>query len=137
MTNQFLLLSIHSCPAFMKYFARARISVLKELKPMFQIHVKPNDNNQISVPVEIDYEKKTNAIVENDMQPIKCTSCFSCCGKCAQMDKKIVKLASIVLEKVKMEKYEEIEKNQLNDRIRKIEVSLENINNKLITLLNK
>ncbi|XP_055300695.1 transient receptor potential cation channel protein painless-like [Sitodiplosis mosellana] len=125
-----------SCPSFMKYFARATISVFKELKPVFQVRVKPNDNNQISLPVPIDYEKKTDAI-ENEMQPIQCHNCFSCFGKCSRMDKKIVKLAMVVLDKVKMEKFEEIEKDLLNDRIGKIEVSLENITNKLITLLNK
>lgn len=114
----------------MKYFARATISVFKGLKPSFQIHVKPNDNNRISAKENIDYEKKTDAI-ESDMQTIQCANCFSCFGKCSRMDKKIVKLALIVLEKVEMEKYEEHEKNLLKERIRKIEISLENISNKL------
>lgn len=115
----------------MKYFARATISVFKDLRPVFQVRVKPNSNNEISVPVEFDYEKKT---IE---QPIQCTNCFSCFGKCSRMDKKIVKLAYAVLEKVKVEKFEESEKDLLNDRIGKIEVSLENITKKLNTLLHK
>lgn len=124
----------------MNYFARTTISVFKGLEPEFEVHVKPNSNNEISVPVpiKVDYEKKTNAI-ETDPQPVQCGSCFllSCFGNCSRMDKKIVKLAFGVLEKVKMEKYEEAEKDLLNDRIGKIEEALETITIKLNTLLKK
>lgn len=126
----------HSCSPLMKYFARATISIFKELKPSFQIHVKPNANCEISVPVNLEYEKKTDAI-ETDLQPIKCNNCFSFVGNCSRMDKKIMKRACAVLEKIRMEKYEENEKDLLKDRIGKIEVSLENITNKLNSLLSK
>lgn len=120
----------------MKYFARDTISVFKGLKPVFQIRVKPNVKNEISVPQEVDIDKKTYTI-ENEIPSIQCANCFSCFGKCSRMDKKIVKLSFAVLEKVKLERFEESEKDLLNDRISKIEISLQNITNKLITLLNK
>lgn len=120
----------------MKYFARATISVFKEMAPVFQIRVKPNANNEISVPANIDYEKKTD-VIENDMKPIQCANCFSCFGKCSRMDKKIVKLAFVAIEKVKMEKFEENEKDQMKESIRNIEHSLEVLTNKINTLLNK
>lgn len=120
----------------MSYFARDQISLFKELKPIFQVKVRPNDNNQIAVPVGIDYKKKTDAI-EVDMEPVQCGSCLSCFGRCSRMDKKIIKLAKNVLDKIKNEKFEEIEKNQLKDRMSKIELSLENITNKLNSLLNR
>lgn len=118
----------------MKYFARATISVFKDLMPIFQVRVKPNANNQIYVAA--DDEKKLDAI-DSDMQSIQCASCFSCFGKCSRMDKKIVKLAFNVLEKVKMEKYEEGEKDLLKNRIGHIENSLEDIKKKLNTLLSQ
>lgn len=127
-----------SCPMFKRILdARATISVFKGLKPIFEIRVKPNANNQISVPVQIDYEKTKTDVIEFDMPPIQCINCFSCFGKCSRMDKKIVKLAFAVLEKIKMDKYEEIEKDLLKERIGKIENSLEIISNKLNTLLSK
>lgn len=120
----------------MMYFARDKISIFKELKPIFQVKVRPNDNNQIAFPVGIDYKKKTDT-VEVDMQPVQCGSCLSCFGRCSRMDKKIIKLARNVLDKLRNEKLEEIEKDQLKNRMSKIELSLENITNKLNSLLNK
>lgn len=118
----------------MRYFARATISVFKDLMPVFQVRVKPNANNQIYVAAND--EKKIDAI-NSDMQSIQCANCFSCFGKCSRMDKKIVKLAFHVLEKVKMEMYEKNEKDVLKVRIGKIEHSLDIITNKLNTLLSK
>lgn len=123
---------IHSCFTFMKYFARATISVFKRLKPTFHIQVKPNANNQILVPIDSSNQKEKNAM-ESEKQPIQCFACF---GNCTRMDKKIMKLAFAVLEKIRMEKYEEDDKDLLKERICNIEVSLENIANKLNTLLN-
>lgn len=118
----------------MQYFAQ--ISVFKDLKPTFQATVKPNANNQILFPMDFESEKKTDTIDIYE-KPVECTNFFSCFGKCARMDKKILKLALLVLEKIKLEKYEDVEKDLLKDRISKIEASLENITNKLNTLLNK
>lgn len=129
-------ISIFSCPAFMNYFARARISVFKDMKPNFQVKVKPNVNNQILLSVDLDYEKKTDAI-DFDYKPVGCTKCCSCFGHCSRMDKKIVKLALCVLERIKVEKYEEIEKDLMNKRIHNIEESLEKITKKLDELLHK
>lgn len=120
----------------MKYFARTRISVFKELKPTFQIKVKPNANNQILIPVDLEQKQKSDAI-DIDEKPVECHDFLSSFGRCSRMDNKIVKLALFVLEKIKHEKYEEIEKDIMNERISKIEASLENITNKLTTLLNK
>lgn len=53
------------------------------------------------------------------------------------MDSKIVKFAFGLLEKVRMEQYEEEENNLLKDRIFRIEESLENIANKLNSILRK
>lgn len=114
----------------MRFFARDTISVFKELKPTFQVRVKPNVNNQILVPDSVDSEDKAES------KQFQCYHCFSCFGRCSRMDRKIVKLAFCLLEKVKMEKYEETEKDQLKDRMRRIEVSLEHITNKLNIILN-
>lgn len=101
----------------MKYIARENNSVFNELKPIYQVAVKPNCNNQISVP--------------NDSKAV------TCLNRCSRMDRKIVKLAFSLFERVKMEQYEEYEKDLLKDRINQIEHSLENITNKLNTLLKK
>lgn len=108
-----------------------KISVFKDLIPVFQIRVKPNDNNKIYITAND--KKKTD---DSDMQPTRYFSCFSCLGKCSQMDSKVMKLAFNVLEKVKMEKYENTESDLLKNRIIHIEKTLDDITNKLNTLLN-
>lgn len=120
----------------MQYFARAKVSVFKELKPVFQVRVKPNGNNEILIPNQIEYENKIR-LIETDMKPIGCTSGFSCLGGCSRMDRKIVKLAFYVLEKQKIEKFEESEKDMLKERICNIETALGNISEQLNTLLRK
>lgn len=125
----------------MKYFARTRISVFNELKSNFQVKFKPNANNQTFIPVELDYEEKTDANSVEMVEP-GCTKFISCFGRRTHMDKKFKKSAFCVLEKIKLEKHEEREKDLLKDRISKIETSLENntrvlnkINNKLNAFL--
>lgn len=115
----------------MRYFARDKNSVFLELKPVFRVKVLPNANNQILIPNQSDTEKETDA------KAIQCYDCFSCYGQCSRMDSKIVKFAFGLLEKVKMEQYEEEENNLLKERIGRIEVSLENIANKLNSILRK
>lgn len=115
----------------MRYFAREKNSVFEELKPVFRIKVLPNANNQILIPNQFDVEKDTDA------KSIKCYDCFSCFGQCSRMDSKIVKFAFGLLEKVKMEHFEEEENNLLKERIARIEVNLENIANQLNSILKK
>lgn len=71
--------------------------------------VKPNLNNQI--------------IFAQD----KGINCIGCAGidQCCKMDGRIVKLALSVLEKIKLEKYEENEKEQMKILIKKLEKLLE------------
>lgn len=111
-------------------FARDTISVFKELKPMFKVRVMPNANNQILVPDSVDMEDKLES------KPFECYHCFSCFGGCSRMDRKIIKQAFSVLEKIKMEKYEETENDHLKERIRHIESSLDKITSKLNIILN-
>lgn len=115
----------------MRYFAREKNSVFQELKPVYQVKVLPNANNQILISNQLDAEKETDA------KPMQCYDCFSCFGQCSRMDGRIVKLAYGVLEKVKMEQYEEDENNLLKERIGRIETTLENIANKLNSILRK
>lgn len=115
----------------MRYFAREKNSVFQELKPVFRVKVLPNATNQILIPNQYDAEKEPEA------KSIKCHDCFSCFGQCSRMDGKIMKLAFGLLEKVKMEQYEEHESNLLKERIGRIEVTLENIANKLNSILRK
>lgn len=126
-----MIFFLYSFPSFMRYFAREKNSVFQELKPVFRVKVLPNANNQILIPNQFDAEK------ESDDKTIKCYDCFSCFGQCSRMDSKIVKFAFGLLEKVKMEQYEEEENNLLKERISRIEVNLENIANKLNSVLNK
>lgn len=67
--------------------------------------VKPNLNNQI--------------VFAQD----KGINCIGCSGidKCCRMDGRIVKLASSVLEKTKLEKYEENEREQIKTLIKNVE----------------
>lgn len=97
----------------MKYFARDAISVLKKLKPCYQVGVRINGNNRITIANEGDNEK-----------PIQC-SCFSYFGRCSRMSDKIVKLANGVLKKLNAEKYKEIEKNPLREEIKELRASIE------------
>lgn len=119
----------------MRYFARSRISVFKTFIPTYKIRVKPNDNNQILVETFASDSKKD--MIENDFAPVECISGCPCAGRCSRMEKKIIKLASNVLEKIKREKYEEAEKEHYKNRIVNIEASLHDITQKLNILLNK
>lgn len=115
----------------MRYFAREKNSVFQELKPVYQVKVLPNANNQILIPNHTDAEKET------DDRPVQCYDCVSCFGHCSRMDGKIVKLAYSLLDKMRMEQYEEDENNLLKERIGRIEVTLENIANRLNSILRK
>lgn len=56
---------------------------------------------------------------------------------CVQMERKIIKLAFNILEKRKQEKFEELEKEHLIHRIQCIEISLNNITQKLDKIMTK
>lgn len=115
----------------MRYLAREKNSVFLELAPVFRVKILPNANNQILIPNQVDAEK------DIDAKTIKCYDCFSCFGQCSRMDSKIVKSAFGLLDKVRMEQYEEEENNMLKERIARIEVNLENIANQLNNVLKK
>lgn len=97
----------------MKYFARDAISVLKKLKPTYQVGVRINANNQITIPNH-----------DDDIKPMQC-SCFTYFGRCSTMSDKIVKLANCVLKKLNTEKYKEIEKDPLREEIKELKASIE------------
>lgn len=94
-----------SFPIIQKYFSRSSISVANQLKADKKLTVKPNVNNQIVFTQD-------SAI-----------NCFRCSGidPCCRMDGRIVKLAMGVLEKTKLEKYEENEKEQIQTLIKNVE----------------
>lgn len=105
---------------FIKNRAWEKFSVFKQLEPQYSVTVKPNARNKISIDVRGDVEKSTKPI------PYK-----SFIGLPLRMDKKIMKSAFGVLEKVKLEKQQETEREKLNKRISKIEELLQQIKEKL------
>lgn len=95
-----------SFPIIQKYFSRSSISVANQLKAeKLQLTVKPNLNNQIVFARG------------------KALNCLGCSGidPCCRMDGRIVKLTKSVLEKTKLEKYEENEKEQIKTLIKNVE----------------
>lgn len=102
-------LSFFSFPIIQKYFSRSSISVAKQLTAGFKLTIKPNENNQIVFGRHIG---------------INCICCFGS-NPCYQMDGRIVKLALSVLEKTKLKKYEENEKEQIKTLIKNVEKLLE------------
>lgn len=98
---------LFSFPIIQKYFSRSSISVANQLKADQKLTVKPNLNNQI--------------VFAQD----KGLSCIGCSGidasVCCRMDGRIVKLASSVLEKTKLEQYEENEREQIKTLIKNVE----------------
>lgn len=108
----------------MKYFAYDGFCIFRKLKPIFRIGVKTNARNQISIPVN-----------ENDMEPMACSKSIGCCGRCSRMDRKIVKSANLVLDKVNAEKFvedEEAKGDPLKTEIKDIKASLEMMKNMLL-----
>ncbi|XP_037046803.1 transient receptor potential cation channel protein painless-like [Bradysia coprophila] len=93
-------------PIIQKYFSRSSISVANQLKADKILTVKPNLNNQI--------------VFAQD-NGINCIRCCHGIDPCCRMDGRIVKLASSVLEKIKMEKYEQNERDQIKTLIKNVE----------------
>lgn len=129
-----------SYPDFLRRFARSKINVFKMFIPAYRIHVKPNDNNLIFIETaetasENGLLKKENS--DHDLASVGCMNGCLCAGHCSRMEKKIIKLASAVLEKVRNEKEEAAEREQYKNKIENIEASLHDLTEKLKILLNK
>ncbi|KAJ6639639.1 Transient receptor potential cation channel protein painless [Pseudolycoriella hygida] len=93
-------------PMIRKYFSRSSISVANQLKAGNKLTVKPNLNNQM--------------VFAHD-DGINCARCCFGIDPCCRMDGRIVKLASSVLEKTKLEKYEENEREKITNLIKNVE----------------
>lgn len=75
--------------------------------------------------------------ISDNLRPLRCIHFLTCSDPCARMDSKIVKLAIQVLEKNALDEKDENEREQLNNRMAKIETSLQTILDKLNELTMK
>ncbi|XP_031634835.1 transient receptor potential cation channel protein painless-like [Contarinia nasturtii] len=106
-----------------------------ETKPIYNIRIKPNDNNQILIPDTNNTNDEVNQTDDN-LRPLLCFHRL-CCNRCTHMDSKIVKLAFQCLEKTAIEQHEENEREKHNERLTRMEETLETIVDKLNDILNK
>lgn len=120
----------------MKYCARSRLGVFTKSIPSYLIRVKPNDQNQIYVETQNTNDKSKTITTEDETIGCFVSRCFYR-GSCSRMERKIIKLAFNILEKRKQEKFEELEKEHLIQRIHCIENSLLSITQKLDVIMNK
>lgn len=123
------------------------MSLFPSFLPLNTLKVYPNENNELKIPMpqnldkkstEIELEAESNFVSSSDdkrtfYQDIEYASNTRGCsgGYCTKMEPKIVKYAGQVLEKKKfnLEKIEE--KKKVDERIGKIEKSIEQILEKI------
>lgn len=110
-------------------------SKFDELKSIYHIRVKPNDNNQILIPDLNTHEDASD--MSDNLRPLRCIHILTCSDPCARMDAKIVKLSFSVLEKNAHADQDENEREQLNKRMTKMETTLQSILDKLNELTKK
>lgn len=130
------------------------MSLFPSFLPLHTLKVYPNENNVLKIPFPQNYDNKQNQYemeietttivsstddkrnfyqdIENAKKSHGCSG-----GHCTRMEGKIVKYAKQVLEKKKfhLEKIEEKERN--NERIDKIEKSIEQILTKISFIAEK
>lgn len=107
-----------------------------ESKPNYNIRIKPNASNQILIP---DLTNSNDDVdpTDDNLQPLLCVHRFFCCNRCTHMDSKIVKLAFQCLDKKAIEKQEEDEREKYNERLVRMEATLDAIADKLNDILKK
>lgn len=107
-----------------------------ELKSIYHIRVKPNDYNQILIP-DLNTNDEAASDISDNLRPLRCIHFFTCSDPCARMDSKIVKHALNVLEKNAQNEKDEDERDLLNQRMAKIETTLQTMLDKLNELTKK
>lgn len=122
-----------SCPSLLKCCWAG--NKFDELKSIYHIRVKPNDYNQILIP-DLNTHEGSSEISDN-LRPLRCIHFFTCSDPCARMDSKIVTLAIQVIEKNALNEKDENERDQLIERMTRMETSLQTILDKLNELTAK
>lgn len=75
--------------------------------------------------------------ISDNLRPLRCIHFFTCSDPCARMDSKIVTLAIQVIEKNALNEKDENERDQLIERMTRMETSLQTILDKLNELTAK
>lgn len=112
---------------------RSRISIFKEFIPLYRVSILPNRSNQIHIHILAD----KSTISRDDLRSMEnnggLLSCVSPCsfpgGSCSQMESKIVKYSLQLLDKKRCDQAEESEKEELLNRLTKIEEMLAELMN--------
>lgn len=119
----------------MKLFMRSRISIFKKFIPLYRVSILPNRNNQIHIHIPTDKNASAGddlRSMENNDELLTCGSpCSFAGGSCSKMEPKIVKYSLQLLDKKRCDQVEEREKEDLLNRLKRMEAMLnELINNR-------
>lgn len=114
---------------------RSRISIFKKFIPLYRVSILPNRNNQIHIHIPVDKNARRGddlQSIENNDELMTCGSpCLFPGGSCSKMEPKIVKYSLQLLDKKRCDQAEEREKEDLLNRLRKMETMLnELVNNR-------
>lgn len=115
---------------------RSRISVFKKFIPMYRVSILPNRSNEIQIHFPAD--KNINGVdrdlrsIENNEEVLTCASpCSFPGGSCTKMEPKIVKYSLQLLDKKRCDQAEESGKEELLNRLSRMEAMLtELLNNR-------